>query len=191
MGAWNGRDNPRKLRGMFAPRLGPGVDIRRGPRGSLAMTPNDHRALFVGNALVVLQLLLIAVLAALGAPTLLRGHAPPGAWIFAAAGIALIAWALYWNRPGNFNVRPLPRAGGRLIEQGPYRWIRHPMYSAVMLCGIAAAWAAASWQAWLAQAALVAVLAAKAELEERWMRARHPAYAAYCARTKRFVPGIV
>jgi len=155
------------------------------------MTSIDQRRVFLGNVLVVLQLVLIAVLVALGAPAFVRGRAAPGAWIFAAAGTALIVWALYWNRPGNFNVRPVPRPGARLIEQGPYRWIRHPMYSAVMLCGIAAAWAAASWPAWLAEAALVAVLAAKAGLEERWMLARHAEYASYCARTRRFVPGII
>jgi protein-S-isoprenylcysteine O-methyltransferase Ste14 len=155
------------------------------------MTSIDHRRIVLGNVLVALQLLLIAALAALGAPAFVRGGAPPGAWVFAAAGTALIGWALYWNRPGNFNVRPVPRPGGRLIDQGPYRWIRHPMYSAVMLCGIAAAWAAASWPPWLVEAALVAVLVAKAALEERWMLARHPEYRAYCARTRRFVPGIV
>jgi protein-S-isoprenylcysteine O-methyltransferase Ste14 len=144
----------------------------------------------IGDVLVALQLLLIALLAALGAPPFLHGAAPTAAWVLAGLGAALGAWALYCNRPGNFNIRPAPRAGGRLVERGPYRWVRHPMYSAVMACALGAALAAASLVAWMAAAALVAVLATKAAFEERWMLAVHPGYAAYRERTRRFLPGV-
>ena len=36
-----------------------------------------------------------------------------------------------------------------------------------------------------------AVLATKAMFEERWMLLEHPEYAAYRARTKRFLPGLL
>jgi len=144
----------------------------------------------VGAMLVVLQLGLMAALAALAAPAFIGGNAGAGAWFLALAGAALGSWAVSANRPGNFNIRPTPREGGRLVQEGPYRWIRHPMYSAVIVLGAAAAWATLGWQAWLALAALAAVLAGKAALEERWMLAVHPGYRAYRARTKRFVPGI-
>jgi protein-S-isoprenylcysteine O-methyltransferase Ste14 len=145
----------------------------------------------LGNALVALQLGLIAALAMLGAPVFLHGKAHAGAWALAAAGTILGVWALSCNRPGNFNIRPTPRTGGRLVQQGPYRWIRHPMYTALIACGSAAAWAAASTWGWLAVAALCAVLAIKAMLEERWMLVEHPGYAAYRARTRRFLPGLL
>jgi len=142
----------------------------------------------VGTALVTAQLTLIALLAASGLPALVQGLVPAGAWGLAAASALLGAWALWANRPGNFNVRPAPRPGARLVRHGPYRWIRHPMYSAVLLCGAACAWAAGVPSAWLCAAALLAVLAAKALLEERWMRQEHAGYAAYSAGTWRFVP---
>ena len=132
----------------------------------------------------------IVALAVLAAPAFLHGRASAGAWALAAAGAMLGAWALYCNRPGNFNIRPTPRAGGRLVQQGPYRWIRHPMYTALIACGSAGAWAAASTWGWLAVAALGAVLAVKAVFEERWMLVEHPGYAAYRARTWRFLPGL-
>ena len=144
----------------------------------------------IGAALVTLQFALIAALAAYGAPTFLSGHAPAIAWAMAAGGAALGAWALYRNRPGNFNIRPTPRLGGQLVQQGPYRWIRHPMYTAVLLSGLACAWVLGSATGWLAWAALVTVLAVKATLEERWMLDQHPDYAAYRTRTWRFVPGL-
>jgi protein-S-isoprenylcysteine O-methyltransferase Ste14 len=153
-----------------------------------AIEPAHHR---IGNALVALQLGLIAALAVLGAPPFVHGKAPAGAWALAAAGAMLGVWALSCNRPGNFNIRPTPRAGGRLVQQGPYRWIRHPMYTALIACGLAGAWAAASIWGWLALAALGAVLAIKAMFEERWMLVEHPGYAAYRARTRRFLPGLL
>ena len=154
----------------------------------------------LGNVLVALQLGLIVLLAWLGLPSFLSGEAPTGAWATAGAGAFVGIWALSTNRPGNFNIRPVPRAGAQLIQQGPYRWIRHPMYSCVALCGAAGAWAAsgkgAAWATWggwvwLLTAGLLAVLWTKAVLEERWMALQHPDYPAYRAATKRFIPGLL
>jgi protein-S-isoprenylcysteine O-methyltransferase Ste14 len=164
-------------------------EIRAGNRAT-RMATNPTAGHGVGNALVALQLALIAALAWLAAPAFLGGRAPPGAWALVAAGFALGLWALSANRPGNFNVRPAPRAGGRLVQHGPYRWIRHPMYTAVIACALACSWAGASPWGWVAAAALAAVLATKAALEERWMLVEHPGYAEYRARTWRFMPGL-
>jgi len=111
-----------------------------------------------------------------------------GATVLVAAGIAVGAWALTANRPGNFNVRPEPKSGGRLVTGGPYRLVRHPMYFAVLLAmsGFCAGYATA-WR-WAALVALVIVLAVKAGVEERLMSARHPGYADYARSRKRIVP---
>ena len=152
------------------------------------LTPRQR---LLGQTLVGAQFILIAVLGVLAAASLRHGSAPVGAWGLLAAGIAIGVWAVTANRPGNFNIRPEPRLGARLIEQGPYRWIRHPMYTAVLAYGAACAWAHGSAAAWLAGALLAGVLVLKALLEERLMIAVHPGYAAYCLRTRRFLPGLV
>lgn len=144
----------------------------------------------VGVVLVALQFGLLAALGALAANALLSGVAPAGAWIVLVAGVALGLWALSCNRPGNFNIRPTPRVGGVLVRSGPYRWIRHPMYSAVLLVACACAWAGSVAAGWACLVLLAAVLAVKAALEERWMLARHADYANYQRLTKRFVPGL-
>ena len=121
----------------------------------------------------------------------------PADWGWSGAGfalgalaVALVLWVFAHNRPGNFNIRPEPKEGGRLITGGPYRWVRHPMYVALLLsmAGVAA------MSHGLAQAALwvalLGVLNFKAGLEERLLRERWPDYAAYCARTRRFIPGV-
>jgi protein-S-isoprenylcysteine O-methyltransferase Ste14 len=114
--------------------------------------------------------------------------------LFAAAlfgGSAVLAlWALAANRPGNFNIRPTPRSGGTLVTSGPYRWIRHPMYTSVLLAAAAAAMKSheiLDAGLWLA---LLAVLWVKADFEERALMTRFADYQAYKARTRKFLPGL-
>lgn len=152
------------------------------------MSRNDRLAHHLGTTLVALQFALLLLLAGLALPALLAGRVPVGAWVFALLGVLLGLWALSSNRLGNFNIRPAPRAGGTLVQQGPYRWIRHPMYTAVIAVGVACAWASGHALAWLALCALAAVLVVKAVFEERWMVQAHPGYAAYRQRTRRFLP---
>jgi protein-S-isoprenylcysteine O-methyltransferase Ste14 len=139
--------------------------------------------------LVVLQFALMGVLIvttqALATP-LANGAA--FALVIAATFVGIGALAA--NRPGNFNVQPELKAGGRLITDGIYARIRHPMYTAVLLAMLAAI--AADPRLWrvLVWVALLGVLLAKARREESYLRARFPEYAAYCARTRRLLPGI-
>ena len=142
----------------------------------------------LGGLLVALQFALLAVLLAFGGRGWAARLPPPDAFVLAAGAVALGLWALSANRPGNFNIRPLPRAGGQLVRSGPYRWIRHPMYSALLLGGAACARAAVTPLGWAALLALALVLAAKAAVEERALLQRHPDYRAYRQHTHRFLP---
>lgn len=150
----------------------------------------------VGAALVVAQFGLLAVLAGLALA--------PGRWpqvdagLLLAAGVVLGLWALSANRPGNFNIRPQPRDGAVFVHRGPYRWIRHPMYSALLLAGLGAvrmagggddivSLAGMAWAAWLA---LLGVLWLKSSVEERALLRVFDGYAAYRQRSGRFLPGL-
>lgn len=148
-------------------------------------TPNRTTG---GTALVAAQFALIALLAALALPALREGNTPLAAWVLWALGALVGAGALWANRPGNFNIRPTPRAGGQLVQHGPYRWIRHPMYTSVGCFAAGCAAAAGSASAWAAALLLAAVLVAKAALEERWMAEAHPGYMDYRRRSWRFIP---
>lgn len=140
-----------------------------------------------GALLVAAQLALLGVLAVQALLSWRVQPWPAHAWAVLAAGVALGVWALSANRLGNFNVHPAPRAGGRLVREGPYRWIRHPMYSALLLAGIGAVLGAGAWSA-VVLGALAVVLWIKAGVEEEGMRAAHADYADYQRRTTRFVP---
>ena len=154
------------------------------------MERQDTPPALLGALLVGLQFALLAWLAVKVAMGFDPGRVPIDAAVAAAAAVALGLWALSANRPGNFNIRPLPREGGHLVQHGPYRWIRHPMYSALLLGGVAAARLSGDGSTWLVLAALAVVLRIKSAVEERGMIARYPAYQDYQRRTRRFVPGL-
>ena len=142
----------------------------------------------LGSLLVALQFGALGALGLTAAPALMRQPFQPWAWLLIGLSGGIGIWALLANRPGNFNIRPTPHAQGKLVAHGPYRWIRHPMYTAVSLAGLGCTLALGTVVAWLLWAVLSLVLLVKALLEERWMAALHPAYAQYQARTRRFIP---
>lgn len=111
--------------------------------------------------------------------------------VFFLACIAVGFAAVKAHPPGNFNIHPKPKAHGQLVQAGIYRYIRHPMYSAVMLFGVACVLAAPSTLSAALMIALCATLFWKAVTEEAMLRNQYPGYADYCRRTKRFVPWLV
>lgn len=145
----------------------------------------------LGSLLVTAQFGALGALLLLAAPQLLQPPLQALPWLAVGLSGVVGLWALLANRPGNFNIRPTPHAQGKLVAHGPYRWIRHPMYTAVSLLGLACALVLGSLLAWLLWLVLSLVLLTKALLEERWMTALHPDYAHYQARTHRFVPFVL
>ena len=136
--------------------------------------------------LVTAQISLIAAL--LGTGPWWADH--PGYAGLEAAGLALGVWALAAMRASRLKVLPEVHPRAQLVTSGPYRWIRHPMYSSgllVMLALVLDAWSLGRFLVWLA---LLAVLVAKLLHEERLLRAAFSPYAAYLRITKRLVPGI-
>lgn len=139
-----------------------------------------------GRVLVAAQFALIGWLIW---PLTPQAWSPPALALLACAA-ALGLWTLFHNRLGNFNIRPEPKARGKLVTSGPYAHMRNPMYSAVLL--FAAAEVLAYSDPWkiLCWFVLALVLLAKALLEERYLRALFPDYAAYAKRVRRFIPGV-
>jgi protein-S-isoprenylcysteine O-methyltransferase Ste14 len=109
-------------------------------------------------------------------------------WLLIAASVALGVYTLLHNRLGNFNIRPEPKATAQLITSGPYGYIRHPMYSTVLLAASAFVVAENIWLKLGLWIALALVLSTKASFEEQLMSEKFSDYAAYRARSKRFLP---
>lgn len=82
-------------------------------------------------------------------------------------------------------------AGQKVITDGPYRVVRHPMYSGFALMILAAPIALGSYVAFVPAALLIPVLVYRLRDEERVLRQELPGYADYCERTRsRLVPDL-
>jgi protein-S-isoprenylcysteine O-methyltransferase Ste14 len=108
----------------------------------------------------------------------------------AAAGCTLVAWASR-TLGAELAVAIEARDGGRLVTNGPYARVRHPIYTGVFMImgGCALAFAAPLLAAYVPVS--IAAAAARARAEER-MLSEDPvhgtAYRHYLQRTGRFLP---
>ncbi len=106
-----------------------------------------------------------------------------------AIAIALGIWAI---ASMHFNVSVLPDVRDRqeLIVTGPYTYIRHPMYTAVLLAGQAWMQNNLSFVSAIMWLALLAVLLIKLDYEETQLLAKFKTYKKYKQKTKRLIPFI-
>jgi protein-S-isoprenylcysteine O-methyltransferase Ste14 len=104
-------------------------------------------------------------------------------------GVALILWASVTLRTrAAFSPFPRPAAGGSMVETGPYRWIRHPIYVGLIVAGLGIASSRYSILSLIATIGLAVVLDMKRRREEAWLVERFPGYRAYRQRTKALIP---
>lgn len=84
---------------------------------------------------------------------------------------------------------PQPRRSPSLVDSGVYRWVRHPIYTGVVMLLAGAAIAAGSASALVVTAVLAVFFAFKARVEERALSVGVPGYTGYLRRVKsRFIP---
>ena len=82
--------------------------------------------------------------------------------------------------------------GQPVISTGPYAWVRHPMYSGVLVWFGAAPLALGSWWALIFIALMASVLYFRIRGEERHLLAQLPGYEDYCRKVRwRLIPYIL
>jgi protein-S-isoprenylcysteine O-methyltransferase Ste14 len=97
-------------------------------------------------------------------------------------------WAILVMRPREVSVFPDVRDRMRLVTIGPYRLIRHPMYTAVILGALGLVLGAPTLWRWAVWLVLLVDLLLKLHYEEQLLCARFAEYAAYQARSWRLIP---
>jgi protein-S-isoprenylcysteine O-methyltransferase Ste14 len=103
---------------------------------------------------------------------------------------SIVVRSLIVMPPGSFNIRPVLKKDAKLITNGPYRYIRHPMYVGVLLaCGGLVATSYDSLRISLLLS-LCFVLYSKACIEERILLAAFPEYQTLKNKTGMITPWI-
>ena len=142
-----------------------------------------------GEGWFLLQLVLFAMI--LFAPKLLPLDLP--LWL-RVLGLAVIVVGGVFGTGGvlalgrNLTPFPKPIEGGTLVTSGVYGWVRHPIYTGLILGTL-------GWSLWrenllgIGLAALLFVFFdLKSRREERWLMDAYPDYVEYRRRVKKLIP---
>ena len=122
---------------------------------------------------------------------------PLPAWIEIAAlamhvpGFLCIGWVLRENTYLSRVVKIDAEREHHVITTGPYRFVRHPMYTAIVIIVFALPLALGSRSGLIPAGLLVAVLIARTYLEDATLQSGLPGYPEYARETRfRLIPGI-
>jgi protein-S-isoprenylcysteine O-methyltransferase Ste14 len=107
--------------------------------------------------------------------------------ILTGGGIAVIILAII-NLNFNLSIFPTPRKEGKLIQQGIYKYIRHPIYTGVIMLALGWSFIQASGYQFLLTLILTSLFYLKSRYEEEKLLARFPDYAEYKNQTGMFLP---
>jgi protein-S-isoprenylcysteine O-methyltransferase Ste14 len=109
------------------------------------------------------------------------------AQVLLLGGLLFVFWVLKVNSFASRTIQV--EAGQSLISDGPYRMVRHPMYSGSVVMWLVIPLALGSYFAWPAFALLIPIYVFRLLNEEKVLRQELPGYPAYCLRTRyRLVP---
>ena len=138
---------------------------------------------WVFRLLVFAQVVLVALLMFASQPSSYQWHI----LLIKFAGVGFGLWAIF-TMGRYINISPKLKENALLRTSGPYRFVRHPMYLAlVVFCGafVLSNISLYTFALWLA---LLFILGIKINYEERILRSRFPDYSSYAKKTKRIIP---
>jgi protein-S-isoprenylcysteine O-methyltransferase Ste14 len=107
----------------------------------------------------------------------------------ATAGFLFAWWArIYLGRLWSGSITR--KEGHRVVDTGPYRFVRHPIYTGIITAGIATAAVNGNWRGIAGAVLLIVGYWLKARIEERFLRTElgAEAYDAYARKTAMLIP---
>jgi protein-S-isoprenylcysteine O-methyltransferase Ste14 len=147
----------------------------------MKMSAKYKSAILVGMQMVCILFLLVKI------PAL---HSDLWALIVSFIGILLGFWAIVTMKLDNLSVIPDVKQDARLVMKGPYKVIRHPMYSAVLLTFFPFVIDRPSTFLVVFFSLLLATLLIKLNYEEKLLRNHFRDYDVYSKHTWRLIPFI-
>lgn len=103
--------------------------------------------------------------------------------------VALNVWARLAFKKGQFSINAEPKEG-TLLNAGPYKIIRHPMYAAALLFIWASIFGHLSIVNVIIGLAGTSVAIIRISEEEKLLKSQYPDYQQYAQKTKRIIPFI-
>ena len=114
-----------------------------------------------------------------------------GQWLaLSVLGVFVGLYTLAHNRLGNFGIYPEPIPDSCLVTTGPYRWVRHPMYSSLLLFMLGIALYRHALPNYLGMLLLTVAIFGKMKREEVHLHLKFEDYSDYVRKTHRLFPGV-
>ncbi len=110
--------------------------------------------------------------------------------VFILLSVVLVMWAIVSMQKSKLRILPEPSAGAILITNGPYHFIRHPMYTSILLGTTGLLINHFNWMRLGFFIALALVLIIKLTWEEKMLLQKFGSYKNYMANTSRLFPFI-
>ena len=105
-----------------------------------------------------------------------------------ALSVSWLIWMFVSLGP-NLTDTVVTRRDAYFVERGPYRYVRNPMYSGILMMGASLGLALGSWLVPVAATVMFAVLARRTRIEEMYLIERFgDQYRNYMVRVGRFFP---
>lgn len=109
----------------------------------------------------------------------------------AVAGVALTAWAMAVNRFFSAVIRIQTDRGHTVVSVGPYRYVRHPGYTGMLLVTLGGPILLGTLWGLVPAATVAGALVLRAALEDRTLRSELAGYEEYATRVRyRLIPGV-
>lgn len=177
---------------VYSLRHDPEILNERGRAVSAASTPTWEKVLVWGVG--ILQLAMIG-LSALDAGRYGWSVMPPVVqavgWLVLVAAAVMTGWVFVTNTFASVVVRVQEERGHHVVDIGPYRYVRHPMYVGVILFGLGTPLALGSWVGLVPGVLLGLVFIGRTVQEDRKLQRELPGYVDYTHHTRyRLLPGL-
>jgi protein-S-isoprenylcysteine O-methyltransferase Ste14 len=150
---------------------------------------------FLAPAILVVGSLVLLVTAGLDTRFGWSRPLPAGLWWF-ALGIAFasqmfVLWAMASNPFFATTVRIQGERGHTVINQGPYRFVRHPGYAGSLVYNLAIPLVLGSWWTFIPALLTIALTFARTGLEDGTLQTELPGYREYASAVHyRLIPGV-
>jgi protein-S-isoprenylcysteine O-methyltransferase Ste14 len=111
--------------------------------------------------------------------------------VLTIVALTVLGWAMASNRFFQQTVRIQVEREHQVVTAGPYRYVRHPGYVAVILNFLAQPIALGTWTALIPGVIAIVTFIVRTALEDQTLQSELPGYADYAQQTRyRLIPGV-